>query len=44
MLGLGMTSLDHLIRESRLPVVRVGRRVLVPVDRIEALLAEQVRS
>lgn len=44
MLGLGLTTLDHLIRQSRLPVVRIGRRVLVPVHGIEALLRGEMRS
>lgn len=36
--GLGETTIWKLIREGELKVVRIGRRTLVPVSEIEALL------
>ena len=43
-LGLGRDSCYRLIREGRLPAVRVGRRLLVPRSSLKAWAEEQARS
>ena len=38
-LGIGETMLRQMIREKQLPILRLGRRVLVPRQAVEALVA-----
>jgi excisionase family DNA binding protein len=38
-LGITERTLDHLIADGHLRAVRAGRRVLIPVDSLEAYLA-----
>jgi excisionase family DNA binding protein len=38
-LGVSKSYLYQLAKEGRLPVVRLGRRVLVPVESLQGLLA-----
>jgi len=38
-LGIGRTLIFRLIKEGKLKAVRIGRRTLVPVRELEALLA-----
>ena len=38
-LGIGETMLRQMIRVERLPILRIGRRVLIPRQAIEALVA-----
>ena len=38
-LGISKSTLDTLIREGRLPVVRLKRRVLIPAETIAQFLA-----
>jgi excisionase family DNA binding protein len=37
-LGCGLNTIDGMIRDGRLRAVRVGRRVVVPVDEVRRLL------
>jgi excisionase family DNA binding protein len=39
-LGIGETTLRQLIGRGQLPVLRLGRRVLIPRSGIEAMVAE----
>ena len=41
-LGLGIGTVRALIADGRLPIVRVGRRVLIPVAGLTALLDERL--
>lgn len=41
-LGIGITTLDDLIARNRMPSVRIGARVLVPVDFVERLARGEV--
>ena len=43
-LAVGLTTFDVLIRDGRLPAVKMGRRVLIPVEAIDALLADGVQQ
>lgn len=38
-LGIVERTLDHLIADGRIRAVRAGRRVLIPVESLEAFLA-----
>ena len=38
-LGIGETMLRQMIRVERLPILRIGRRVLIPRQAVEALVA-----
>lgn len=40
-LGLGRSSAYEAVRRGELPVVRIGRRLLVPVPRLLALLGSK---
>lgn len=44
MLGVGRSKMHELARSDRFPVVRVGRRVLVPIDALKAWLNEQAAN
>ena len=41
LLGVGIGTVRALVADGRLPIVRVGRRVLIPVDGLTALLDER---
>lgn len=43
-LGIGQTSCWGLIKERKLPVVRLGRRTLVSVSALEAFVASLTSS
>ncbi len=36
--GLGLNAIDSAIRQGRLRAVRIGRRVLIPVDSVRLFL------
>jgi excisionase family DNA binding protein len=38
-LGLGRTTIYRLIREKKMKVINVGRRTLVPLEVVDAILA-----
>ncbi len=40
-LGIGRDSAYGLIREGRLPALRIGRRILVPLAALEGWVLEQ---
>lgn len=40
-LGIVERTLDHMIADGRLRAVRAGRRVLIPVDSLQAFLDGQ---
>jgi excisionase family DNA binding protein len=39
-LGIGETMLRQIIRAGRLPILKIGRRVLIPRQAVEQLVAE----
>lgn len=43
-LGIGQTSCWGLVKERKLPVIRLGRRTLVPVAALEAFAASLVSA
>jgi excisionase family DNA binding protein len=43
-LGIGRDATYALVREGRLPVVRVGRRVLIPARALALWIEEEVGS
>jgi excisionase family DNA binding protein len=43
-LGIGETTLRQLIASGQLPVLRLGRRVLIPISAIEALVSQAAAS
>jgi len=43
-MNLGRTFVCQLIREGRLPSIKIGRRRLVPVSEIQALAARLVEA
>lgn len=43
-LGVGRSKAFELTRQPGFPTVRVGRRILVPVDALNEWLAEQVKN
>lgn len=44
MMGIGRSKMHELARADGFPTVKVGRRVLVPVDALKAWLNEQVAN
>lgn len=40
-LGLGLTKMNELVNTKGFPAIRLGRRVVVPVDQLKAWLAKQ---
>jgi excisionase family DNA binding protein len=42
-LGIGRDSAYALVREGRLPAVRVGRRILVPVAQLDEYVSSELR-
>ncbi len=44
LLGIGRDSAYQLIREGRLPALRIGRRILVPSAALEGWVLEQASS
>lgn len=44
LLGIGRDTAYGLIREGRLPAVRIGRRVLVPRAALEPWVVDQARA
>lgn len=43
-LGIGRSKAFELTRQPGFPAVRIGRRILVPVDALDEWLAELVKS
>lgn len=43
-LGIGRSKAFELTRQPGFPAVRIGRRILIPVDALDKWLAEQVKS
>ena len=43
-LGIGRSKAFELTRQPGFPAVRIGRRILIPVDSLNEWLAEQVKS
>jgi excisionase family DNA binding protein len=43
-LGIGRSKAFELTRQPGFPAVRIGRRILIPVDALNEWLAEQVKS
>ena len=43
-LGIGRSKAFELTRQPGFPAVRIGRRILIPVDALDEWLAEQVKS
>ncbi|NLE83798.1 MAG: helix-turn-helix domain-containing protein [Chloroflexi bacterium] len=43
-LGIGRSKAFELTRQPGFPAVRIGRRILIPVDALHEWLAEQVKS
>ena len=43
-LGLSVRTIEQLVRMGQLPVVRVGRRVLIPVKALSAWLDQQTQQ
>lgn len=44
MVGLGVTKFRQLVRDRRIPIVRIGRRILVPVASLERLLQDSLEQ
>lgn len=40
-LGLGITKMNALIKTKDFPAIRIGRRVVVPVDQLKIWIAKQ---
>lgn len=40
-LGLGLTKTRELINSKNFPAIRIGRRVVVPVDQLKDWMAKQ---
>lgn len=44
-LGIGLWTVQRLLREGRLPYRRAGKRILIPITALEAFLnGEEVRN
>jgi excisionase family DNA binding protein len=43
LLGVSGWTIRTWLRQGRLPFFKIGRRVLVPVDAVDALMAENFR-
>jgi excisionase family DNA binding protein len=41
-LGVSLRTIDYLITKKRLPVARIGRRVLIPREAVEKLARDMV--
>jgi excisionase family DNA binding protein len=44
MLGIGETTLRQMIRIGQLPILKIGRRVLIPRQALEALVSDACRG
>ncbi len=42
-LGLGRTTMYRLVKEGKIPTVRIGGRILVPVNRLSEILERKAR-
>ena len=43
-LGIGLTKAYQLVHEPNFPTIRIGTRILIPVDRFHELLTQESKG